>query len=54
VVGLLRQDIITAVNGEKIRDLASFYRVMREKAGREIWFDVHRGDSDVETPKYKR
>jgi S1-C subfamily serine protease len=54
VLGLLRQDIITAVNGERIRDLASFYRVVREKADREIWFDVHRGDSDLETPKYKR
>jgi Do/DeqQ family serine protease len=54
VVGLSRQDIITAVNGEKIRDLPSFYRVMREKANREIWFNVHRGESDMETPKYKR
>jgi Do/DeqQ family serine protease len=54
VVGLLRQDIITAVNGEKVKDLASFYKVMHEKAGREIWFDVMRGDSTLETPKYKR
>ena len=54
VVGLQRQDIITAVNGERVRDLASFYRIMREKAGREIWFDVQRGDSTLETPKYKR
>jgi Do/DeqQ family serine protease len=53
-VGLQRQDIITAVNGEKIRDLASFYKVMREKAGRELWFDVQRGDSTLETPKFKR
>ncbi|MDR1307012.1 MAG: Do family serine endopeptidase [Treponema sp.] len=54
VVGLSRQDIITAVNGEKVKDLASFYKVMREKAGRDIWFDVMRGDSTLETPKYKR
>ncbi|MCL1815831.1 MAG: Do family serine endopeptidase [Treponema sp.] len=53
-VGLLRQDIITAINGEKVRDLASFYKVMREKAGRELWFDVLRGDSALETPKFKR
>ncbi|MDR0598881.1 MAG: Do family serine endopeptidase [Treponema sp.] len=54
VVGLQRQDIITAVNGEKVKDLASFYKVMREKAGKELWFDVKRGDSVLETPKYKR
>ncbi|MDR2144699.1 MAG: Do family serine endopeptidase [Treponema sp.] len=54
VVGLLRQDIITAVNGERIRDLAGFYKVIREKAGRELWFEVQRGDSTLETPKYKR
>jgi S1-C subfamily serine protease len=54
VVGLLRQDIITAVNGERIRDMASFYKVIREKAGRELWFEVQRGDSTLETPKYKR
>ncbi|GHV86300.1 hypothetical protein AGMMS50230_19080 [Spirochaetia bacterium] len=54
VVGLVRQDIITSVNGERVRDLTSFYKVMREKALREIWFDVQRGESTLETPKYKR
>lgn len=54
VVGLQRQDIITGVNGEKITDINSFYKVMREKAGREIWFDVQRGESALETPKIKR
>ncbi|MDR1929103.1 MAG: Do family serine endopeptidase [Treponema sp.] len=54
VVGLLRNDVITAVNGEKVTDLKSFYKVMREKAGKELWFDVQRGESTLETPKYKR
>jgi Do/DeqQ family serine protease len=54
VVGLLRQDIITAVNGEKAKDLAAFYRLIREKAGKELWFEVQRGESTLETPKYKR
>jgi len=54
IAGLQRQDLITAVNGEKVKDLASFYRVIREKAGREIWFDIKRGDSTLETPKFKR
>ncbi|MDR2143584.1 MAG: PDZ domain-containing protein, partial [Treponema sp.] len=54
VVGLLRQDIITAVNGEKVKDLMAFYKIIREKAGKELWFEVQRGDSTLETPKYKR
>jgi Do/DeqQ family serine protease len=54
VVGLLRQDVITHVNGEKVKDLASFYRILREKAGKELWFEVKRGESTLETPKYKR
>lgn len=54
VVGLLRQDLITSVNGERVRDLPSFYRVLREKAAKELWFDVKRGESNLETPRYKR
>ncbi|MDR2211546.1 MAG: Do family serine endopeptidase [Spirochaetaceae bacterium] len=54
VMGLARQDIITSINGERVRDIASFYRILREKANREIWFDLQRGDSTLETPKYKR
>jgi Do/DeqQ family serine protease len=54
VVGLLRQDLITSVNGEQVRDLPSFYKALREKATKELWFDVKRGESTLETPKYKR
>ncbi|MCL1928836.1 MAG: Do family serine endopeptidase [Treponema sp.] len=54
IVGLQRQDIITGVNGEKVNDLVSFYKVMREKAGKEIWFNIQRGESTLETPKFKR
>jgi Do/DeqQ family serine protease len=54
VAGLQRHDIITAVNGEKVKDLVSYYRILREKAGKEIWFDIKRGDSTLETPKLKR
>jgi Do/DeqQ family serine protease len=53
-VGLQRNDIITAINGEKVKDITSFYKVLREKAGKELWFDVDRGDSSLETPKFKR
>ncbi|MDR2738419.1 MAG: Do family serine endopeptidase [Treponema sp.] len=54
VVGLQRGDRIIGINGEKINDLAAFYRVLREKAGKELWFEVVRGDNTLETLKYKR
>jgi S1-C subfamily serine protease len=54
VVGLQRGDRITAVNGEAAGDLKTFYKILREKAGKELWFEVVRGDSTLETLKYKR
>jgi Do/DeqQ family serine protease len=54
IVGLQRGDRITGVNGEAVRDLAAFYKVLREKAKSELWFEVIRGDSTLETMKFKR
>jgi Do/DeqQ family serine protease len=54
IVGLLRGDVITAVNGEPVRDAASFYKALREKTSRELWFEVRRGASTVETLRFKR
>ena len=54
VVGLQRGDRITGVNGEKVNDLAAFYRVLREKTSRELWFEVIRGENTLETLKFKR
>jgi Do/DeqQ family serine protease len=54
VVGLRRGDRITGVNGEKVNDLAAFYRVLREKTSKELWFEVVRGESSLETLKFKR
>ncbi|MDR0376979.1 MAG: Do family serine endopeptidase [Spirochaetaceae bacterium] len=54
IIGLQREDRITAVNGEPVRDLAGFYRALREKAGAELWFGVSRGSASLETLKYKR
>jgi Do/DeqQ family serine protease len=54
VIGLQREDRITGLNGEPVRDLAAFYRLLREKAGRELWFEVIRGTSTLETLKFKR
>jgi Do/DeqQ family serine protease len=54
IIGLKPGDIITGINGESLKDLASFYRLLREKAGKELWFNFVRGDSSLETLKFKR
>jgi Do/DeqQ family serine protease len=54
IVGLQRGDRIISVNGESVQDLASFYKILRERATKELWFEVVRGDSTLETMKFKR
>jgi Do/DeqQ family serine protease len=54
IIGLQREDCITAINGEPVQDLAGFYRILAEKTGKELWFDVTRGSAALETLKYKR
>jgi Do/DeqQ family serine protease len=54
IIGLKRGDIVTEVNDAPVGDMAAFYRVLREKAGKEFWVDVERGDSKLETMRYKR
>jgi Do/DeqQ family serine protease len=54
IIGLRQGDRITGINGEDIKDLAGFYRLLREKTDKELWFDFIRGDSPLETLKYKR
>jgi Do/DeqQ family serine protease len=54
IIGIQREDRIVGINGEPVRDLAGFFRLLREKAGRELWFEVVRGESTLETLKFKR
>jgi Do/DeqQ family serine protease len=54
VVGLQRGDRITAVNDTPVKDMASFYKALREKTDRELWFSFIRGDTTLESLKYKR
>jgi Do/DeqQ family serine protease len=54
IIGLRRGDLITGVNGEQVRDLQSFYRLLRENTSRELWFTFTRGDSSLETLKFRR
>ncbi|GHV37109.1 serine protease [Spirochaetia bacterium] len=54
VIGLRRGDLITGINGEKVQDMAGFYKLLREKTSKELWFDFTRGDTSLETLKFKR
>ena len=54
VMGVQRGDRIIGVNGQSVEDLASFYRLLNEKNGSELWFEVLRGDTKIETMRYKR
>jgi Do/DeqQ family serine protease len=54
VVGIQRGDRITAVNDTPVKDPESFYRVLREKTDRELWFSFIRNDTTLESLKYKR
>jgi Do/DeqQ family serine protease len=54
IIGLKEGDRITGVNGDTIRDIAGFYRLLREKTDKELWFEFIRGDSPLETLKFKK
>jgi len=54
IVGLRRGDRIISVNGENVNDLAAFYKVLREKTASELQFGILRGESTLETLKFKR
>jgi Do/DeqQ family serine protease len=54
IIGLRQGDRITSVNGEEVKDLAAFYKLLREKTGRQLWFGFVRGDSPLETLKFNR
>jgi Do/DeqQ family serine protease len=54
IVGLRRGDRILSVNGEKVNDLAAFFKALREKTSSELWFGMQRGDATVESLRFKR
>ncbi|GHV60698.1 serine protease [Spirochaetia bacterium] len=54
VIGLKRGDLITGINGEPVKDIAAFYKILREKTTKELWFTFNRGDTSLETLKFKR
>ncbi|MCL2373676.1 MAG: Do family serine endopeptidase, partial [Treponema sp.] len=54
IVGIQRGDRITAINDTPVHDMASFYRVLRERAGTELWFSFIREDSNLESIRFRR
>jgi len=54
VMGLRQGDRIISVNGENVADIAAFFKVLREKTDKELWFGMIRGESTLESPKFKR
>jgi S1-C subfamily serine protease len=54
VIGLKRGDLITEINGETVKDIAGFYKILREKTSKELWFTFNRGETSLETLKFKR
>jgi len=54
IIGLKQGDLITSINGEAIKDIAAYYKLLREKTTTELWFGLTRGESTLETLKFKR
>jgi S1-C subfamily serine protease len=54
IIGLQRGDRILGINGESVKDLAAFYKILREKTDKELWFNFVRGDATLETLKFKK
>ena len=56
-MGMQRGDRITAISDVPVSDLISFYRVLREVRDRTdgmLWFSYIRGDSNLESPRFRR
>jgi S1-C subfamily serine protease len=54
IIGMKQGDLITALNGENVRDLRGFYRLLREKTANELWFGFTRSGATLESLKFKK
>jgi len=54
IIGMRRGDIVTAVNGESVRDLRGFYRLLREKTSSELWLGFTRSGSTLESLRFRK
>jgi len=54
IIGIQRGDRITAVNDTQVKDLPSYYKALREKTDKELWFSFIRGSNTLDSLKYRR
>jgi Do/DeqQ family serine protease len=54
IIGMQRGDRILSVNGKQVKDIADFYKLLRESAEKELQFSFIRGDSELESLKFRR
>ncbi|MDR2135861.1 MAG: Do family serine endopeptidase [Treponema sp.] len=54
VIGLRRGDLITGINGETVRNLQDFYRILRDNTSRKLWFNFVRSGSSLKTLEFER
>jgi len=54
IIGMRQGDIVTALNGESVRDLRGFYKLLREKTSSEFWLGFTRSGSTLESLKFKK
>jgi Do/DeqQ family serine protease len=54
VINVQRGDVIKAVNDVPVKTLDDFYKALREKTAKEFYLNIERGESKLETMKYKK
>jgi Do/DeqQ family serine protease len=54
IIGVQRGDRILEVNGKQVKDFADFYRFLREATERELRFSFIRGDTELESLKFRK
>ena len=52
-LGLQVGDIITAINGQEVENIKTFYAAMDLSDKKEIWFDILRDGHPISTVKYR-
>ena len=54
IIGVRQNDRIISVNGQAVNDIAAFYKTLRERTNDELWFGIIRGESTLESLRFKK
>ena len=54
IIGMRQGDLVNALNGESVRDLRGFYKLLREKTSSEFWLGFTRSGATLESLKFKK